>query len=536
MSLSLSTMMSSLKEQSFWEELSRTDLKEPLEKWLMNCMSKQEDRGKRSQSKLPLPFCGSVIAECCQAVVLNNQLFTQCEKKKTKTFKISGEVEAEYSLCDGCYKSVVKKAQNGVDAGKLLTYGTIEQRIANGGVFAANGSLRKPVSYSVVMAKLGITQEEAEAEAERRGVTLPVEELKEKPTRRGRPKKTKSIEIVADTSSEDEGQTKRKRTSKVLTGSSDGENLIAALVAEAQVKAGSDDDFSEMMKKPTHEEKVQQSVDEIVKKQAAVMAGLPKESWKPITHKMFAPKGEENSVKKSTAATKKSEKALAAAAKKAEKAAAAEAKKAEKAAAAQAKKAEKAAAAQAKKEAAEAKKAEKEAAKKTKPKKADAKPKKADSKPKKEAAKPKKADAKPKKEKTLSAKAYLEKHGQDSVGAIENGKQLCVRKSGVAYWKPVEAVDEPEVAVPVVVEELGEEKIVVDSPSSVMEAEVEDNVASEEAEDEEEVQVTKWTCPADDKEYLLAADNVVYDASTHEPVGVWNEKEGKIDELADEEE
>ena len=517
MSLSLSTMMSSLKEQSFWEELSRTDMKEPLEQWLINCMSKQEDRGKRSKSKLPLPFCGSVIAECCQAVVLNNQLFTQCEKKKTKTFKISGEVEAEYSLCDGCYKSVVKKAQNGVDAGKLLTYGTIEQRIANGGVFATNGSLRKPVCYSVVMAKLGITQEEAEAEAERRGVTLPVEELKEKPTRRGRPKKTKSIEIVADTSSEDEGQTKRKRSSKVLTESSDGENLIAALVAEAQVKAGSDDDFSEMMKKSTYEEKVQQGVDEIVKKQAAVMAGLPKESWKPITHKKFAPKGEEQNQKKGTTAAKKSEKALAAAAKKAEKAAAAEAKKAEKAAAAQAKKAEKAAAAQAKKEAAEAKKAEKEAAKKTK-----------------------KTDAKPKKEKALSAKAYLEKHGQESVGAIENGKQLCVRKSGVPYWKPVETVAEPEVAVPVVVDELTEEKIVVDSPSSVMEAETEENshenVASDDEEEEEEVSVSKWTCPADQKEYLLAGDNVVYDITTHDPVGVWNEKEGKIDELADEEE
>lgn len=503
-------------------------MKEPLEKWLMNYVSKQEDRGKGSQSKLPLPFCGSVIAGCCEAVVLNNQLFTQCEKKKTKTFKISGAVEVEYSLCDACHKSVEKKANKGTDAGRLLTYGTIQERMANGGVIAANGSLRKPAPYATVMAKLGITREDAEAEAARRGVTIPIEELEEKQARRGRPKKTKSIEIVVDTSSEDEGQTKRKRTSKVLAGSSDGENLIAALVAEAQIKAGSDDDFSEMMKEPTHEEKVQEGVDEIVKKQAAVMAGLPKESWKPITHKKFAPKGEEQNQKKSTAATKKSEKALAAAAKKAEKAAAAEAKKAEKAAAvqakkeaAQAKKAEKAAAAQ-------AKKAEKEAAKKTK----KAEPKKTEA---------KKTDAKPKREKALSAKAYLEKHGQASVGNIENGKQLCLRKSGVPYWKPVETVAEsevvePEVVEPVVEKELVEDTIVPETSPSAVEAEVEDNVASEEEEDEEEVQVTKWTCPADDKEYLLAADNVVYDASTHEPVGVWNEKEGKIDELVEEEE
>ena len=104
------------------------------------------------------------------------------------------------------------------------------------------------------------------------------------------------------------------------------------------------------------------------------------------------------------------------------------------------------------------------------------------------------------------------------------------------YWKPVETVAEPEAVEPVVEKELVEDTIVPETSPSVVEAEVEDNVASEEEEDEEEVQVTKWTCPADDKEYLLAADNVVYDASTHEPVGVWNEKEGKIDELVEEEE
>ena len=174
-----------------------------------------------------------------------------------------------------------------------------------------------------------------------------------------------------------------------------------------------------------------------------------------------------------------------------------------------AKKAEKAAAAQ-------AKKAEKEAAKKTKK------------------TETKKTEAKPKREKALSAKAYLEKHGQESVGAIENGKQLCLRKSGVPYWKPGETVAEPEVVEPVVEKELVEDTIVPETSSSAVEAEVEE--AASEEEDEEEVQVTKWTCPADAEEYLLAADNVVYDASTHEPVGVWNEKEGKIDELVEEEE
>ena len=52
--------------------------------------------------------------------------------------------------------------------------------------------------------------------------------------------------------------------------------------------------------------------------------------------------------------------------------------------------------------------------------------------------------------------------------------------------------------------------------------------------EEEETQVVKWECPADSKTYLKAADNVLYDTESHEPVGVWNEKENKIDELPEE--
>ena len=62
-----------------------------------------------------------------------------------------------------------------------------------------------------------------------------------------------------------------------------------------------------------------------------------------------------------------------------------------------------------------------------------------------------------------------------------------------------------------------------------------DELVEEAEEDEEATQVVKWTCPADEKEYLKSADNVVYDAESHDAVGVWNEKENKIDELPAEE-
>ena len=53
--------------------------------------------------------------------------------------------------------------------------------------------------------------------------------------------------------------------------------------------------------------------------------------------------------------------------------------------------------------------------------------------------------------------------------------------------------------------------------------------------DVEETQVIKWTCPADKKEYLKAADGVLYDMETQDPVGVWNDATQEIDELPEEE-
>ena len=337
--------------------LERAEAEELLKKALSKPKtSKKKTEKKKAVEDLPqpdvaLPFCKVGVENQCTAVVLNNQLFTQC------THVVAGELDCsgkKISLCKACLKGAKTRVKAG---NRALSYGTIEERMENGGVYGNNGALRKPVSYASVMSKLNITKEAAEAAAEKMGWTIPEEEFAAKPTARGRPKKSKktAVEAVADTSeSETEGEKTaakkrgRPKKEKKVMANADGEDLIANLVEEAQRKGGetgaatSDEESS-----GSEMDNIQKGTDEIVRKQAAVMAGLPKETWKPTAKK--APVGNAAQAKKDAAAAKKAEKAAAAAAKKEEKAAAAAAKKKEKAAAAAAKKEEKAAAAAAKK-------------------------------------------------------------------------------------------------------------------------------------------------------------------------------------------
>jgi hypothetical protein len=390
---------------------------------------KKSDKPDLPQPEVPLPYCGEGADDQCCGVVLNHQMFTQCTHRVSGEFTTEGDGDATtLNLCKGCFKSAGTRTKAG---NKPLTYGTIAERLEKGGVIGNNGALRKPVTYANVMAKLGITEEQALSAAEKMGWTIPEEELHPQPVARGRPKKEKAaaVEVVADTSgSESEnGDNKaskkrgRPKKEKKVLSAAGGEDLIANLVQEAQQngvaaaatsdeEAGSGGSGSDTSAKSTVSKSDQ-------KKQAA-------------------------SAKKEEAAAAKLARAAELVAKKAEKAAAVEAKKAEKAA-------EKAAAA-------EAKKAEKAAA------------------------------------------------------AV--GKALAAEEKKAAAAKKKEKSAPP----PPVMDELEEEPEV-------------------EEDEEEATQVVKWTCPADNKEYLKSADNVVYDAESHEAVGVWNEKENKIDELPAEE-
>ena len=121
---------------------------------------------------MPLPFCGTVVASWCQGIRYNRGLFTQCSN-------VPGN--AQSTLCSTCAKVSTRP----------VSCGNIAERSAPGW---RDRRGRKPVSYSVVLAKLGITRSNAEAEAAKFGWVIPESEFTEPgPLRRGRPPKEKPV-------------------------------------------------------------------------------------------------------------------------------------------------------------------------------------------------------------------------------------------------------------------------------------------------------------------------------------------------------
>lgn len=196
---------------------------------------------KRMTPAKPLPFCGQIIADSCQAVRLNHGLYTQCTMPK-----MAG---------GGCF---CKTCQKQVDTKGAPAYGTIKERSA-GGAEWRDPKGKAPVTYAKVMQKLGIERAGAEAEAERLGWTIPESEFEIK-EKRGRPKKTKArAEVVVSDSDGDEAKAaatpkgsktpkdskapgapkkKAKASKKVVATAEVSDDLIAALVKQAEEKQG----------------------------------------------------------------------------------------------------------------------------------------------------------------------------------------------------------------------------------------------------------------------------------------------------------
>lgn len=195
---------------------------------------------KRMTPAKPLPFCGKIIADSCQAVRLNHGLYTQCTMPK-----MAG---------GGCF---CKTCQKQVDTKGAPAYGTIQER-ADGGAEWRDPKGKAPVAFAKVMQKLGIERAAAEAEAERLGWTIPESEFEIK-EKRGRPKKTKARAevVVSDTESEESKSPKESKspeeskspkaakktkkgskTKKVVAAAEVSDDLIAALMKQAEEKQG----------------------------------------------------------------------------------------------------------------------------------------------------------------------------------------------------------------------------------------------------------------------------------------------------------
>jgi hypothetical protein len=175
------------------------DPKEALE--MLGMVSLKPKKPKAVQ----LPWCGSVIANCCQALKVNKGLHSQCLNDKED----GGE------FCKRCQKDADKN-------GGAPSHGLAKERADNADYKDAKG--KAPVNYGNYMKKEGITREAAEAEAAKHGVTIPEEQFAVVES------KKKGRKANKDTSSSDEESVTTENSSdaeSVATENSSDEESVA---------------------------------------------------------------------------------------------------------------------------------------------------------------------------------------------------------------------------------------------------------------------------------------------------------------------
>ena len=197
------------------EALKHLNLKENIVK------SVEKDVTKKKKSSIPLPFCGKVCEDNCEAIRLNHNLYTQCTNDKMTT--ING-----HSVCSTCEKQIEKNSNN------MPTYGYISERVEKGKEFR-DPKGKAPVNYGNLMEKLNISRNEAEREAANQGVTIPEDQFEVKVVKRGRPKKdTTAIDTSGSEEEAPKSEKKRGRPKKEkVVVTSVGNSMIKELVKEA---------------------------------------------------------------------------------------------------------------------------------------------------------------------------------------------------------------------------------------------------------------------------------------------------------------
>jgi hypothetical protein len=175
---------------------------------------------KRMVPSIPLPFCGVVKDDWCCGLRLNHGLYSQCTMAKDK----------EGEFCKTCVKQADKNESN------KPTYGVIQDRMAVGAMEFRDSKGKQVVSYGNVMKKLKIDKETAIAEAAKFGFVIAEEQFEERKTTRGRPKKDASASD-SDSDKSEKSEKKRGRPKKIkkVVTAADGDDLIASMVAQAQI-------------------------------------------------------------------------------------------------------------------------------------------------------------------------------------------------------------------------------------------------------------------------------------------------------------
>jgi len=135
------------------------------------------------KSLMPIPFIKSCVNPIlCSGLAYNRGLFTQCINEKSDgDFCISCQTQADLSV------------------NSLPLCGTVTMRCASELYEFTDSSGRKPVAYSKILSKLGVSVEACELEASNLGIDIS-EHLSyvapSKPSSRGRPKKGATIAVA----------------------------------------------------------------------------------------------------------------------------------------------------------------------------------------------------------------------------------------------------------------------------------------------------------------------------------------------------
>ena len=248
-----------------------------LSKWYKFDAAEAKKRLHSSEEpSVPLPFTGEIKSEWCLGMKKNHNLYSQCTGKRIND-----------RLCNKCQKEEDK-------LGKLKE-GYIEERLS------CNLMDYKDVqNYGNVLEKLNITKEKAMEEAARFNIVIPEEqfEVKKKVAQRGRPNNSKQPkEVVLNNKKEEDVKATKKEEKEVNNSLGEGgqasatdgdvnppkkrgrpkkeqkkvvnncgEELIAALVNEAQKKE-TEDVFETAKKAKAEAKKKEQAKQEEQKKQ-----------------------------------------------------------------------------------------------------------------------------------------------------------------------------------------------------------------------------------------------------------------------------
>ena len=250
-----------------------------------------------AKTAFPLPYNGEFNDSCCFALRQNNGLYTQC----------AGVRKCDDSFCKSCVKSMQKIGS------EVPEYGTIQQRMAADIFEYVDPKGRKPVSYTKVMNKYKITQEQVLEEANNINIRINSKHfVVPEDTKRGRPKKEKETETKVKGA-----KGRPKKDKKVIQIEGDEEDLFATLVAAAAQDAVAQDADAEEEKAAAEAKKAEEKA---AKKAAAEQEKAAKK----------AAAEEEKAAKKAAVEQEKAAKKAAIEEEKAAKKAAAEAKKASK--------------------------------------------------------------------------------------------------------------------------------------------------------------------------------------------------------------